>query len=189
MNNKDKTTLRIFTVVAFVLIILGLVLCVNYFFVPGIGIANIVANAILTLTFLIALWYLLMGYKIPSDKAFGVPLFMYAICVIAMISASSVSIATATPFIIASTSTIIIYCMVIAFNQKNVKLCTILFALILVSELGDGFFTMFLHSDSGVLAGGSVTATMNNIHIFVRSFMTTVFALCYFARRIRAKYE
>lgn len=177
----------IMLVCSYTLILAGLVLCLNYFFVPGVGTANIVANIALTLAFLATAWYMMMGYKKNSDFAFGIPLFAYAICIIVMNATATVSIATATPFITASMGTLIVYPIVIAFNQNRVKLCAILFAIMIVAELGHGFFTFFLYGPDGVMDGGSITATLNNIHIFVRGFMSSALAVSYSAKVVRSK--
>lgn len=187
-NNLNKKHLALL-IAAFVLILTGLLLCVNYFFVADIGVANIIANAALTVTFLSMIWYMLKGYKIPSDMAFAVPLFMYAFCIIIMNATSTVSISTATPFITASMGTMIVYPIVIAFNQKNVKACAILFAVMIVAELGHGFFTYFLYGPDGIIDGGSITATLHNVHIFVRGFLTSTLAICYSARRLHSKQQ
>lgn len=187
MKNYLSKGHRIFLICSFLLVLVGLLLCVNYFFVPGVGGANIVANIALALTFLAMVWYMLKGYKDPSDIAFGIPLFMYAFCVIVMNATATISISTATPYITASMGTMIVYPIVIAFNQKRAKLCTILFAIMIVAELGHGFFTFFLYGPDGIIDGGSIIATLNNIHIFVRSFMTSALALCYGAKTVRTK--
>lgn len=112
---------------------------------------------------------------------------MYAFCVIVMNATTTVSISSATPFITASLGTMIVYPIVLAFNQKRFKLCTILFAVMIIAELGHGFFIFFLYGPDGIINGGSLTETLNNIHIFVRGFMTSAFALCYGAKIVRSK--
>lgn len=174
-------------IASFVLISIGLLLCFNYFFVSDIGAANIIANIALALAFSATIWYMLKGYKNPSDVALGIPLFIYAACVIIMNATSTVSISTPTPFITASMGTIIVYPIVIAFNQKRIKLCTILFAIMIVAELGHGIFTYSLYGLDGIIDGGSITSTLHNIHIFVRSFMASTLAICYAARYIHSK--
>lgn len=187
MNNNITKKHPVLLIASFALVLIGLLLCFNYFFVADIGTANIIANVSLTLAFLAMIWYMLKGYKNPSDIAFGIPLFMYAFCVIVMNATSTVSISATTPFITAFMDILIVQSIVVAFNQKRVKLCTILLANIIVGELCLGFFTYFIFGPDGIIDGGSITATLNNIHIFVRGFMTSALALCYGARYLRSK--
>lgn len=187
MNTNLGKKYRILLIASFSLVLIGLLLCINYFFVSAGYIVNTLANISLTLSFLATIWYMLKGYKNPSDAAFGVPLFMYAFCIIVMNATATVSISTATPFITASMGTMIVYPIVIAFNQKRVKLCTILFAVMILAELGHGFFTFFLYGPEGIIKGGSIFDTLNNVHIFVRSFLTSAMALCYGAKIERSK--
>lgn len=187
MKNNLSKRFVILLIASFTLILIGLALCVNYFFVDNISPANIVANVALTLTFLAMIWYMLRGYKETSDLALNIPLFMYAGCVIVMNATTTVSISTATPFLTASMGTLIVYPIVIAFNQNRVKLCAILFAIMIIAELGQGFFTFVLYGPDGIIDGGSLTNTLNNVHIFVRGFITSALALCYRAKYLHKK--
>lgn len=185
MENNINNRHRIPLIISFCIVLIGLVLCANYFFVPEVGAANIVANVALVLTFLTTIWYIIKGYTLTSNASLGVPLFMYAACVIIMVSTATVSIDVATPFVTASFCTLIVYPMVIAFNQHRFKLCITLFGVMLLSELATSACVYFLYGPDGVIAGGSLTASLNNVHIFVRSFMTSALALCYVARHMR----
>lgn len=189
MDRQLSKTHIFLLVLNFFFIITCFVLCINYFFVTDIGIANIISNCSLIVAFLTTIWYMLIGYKIDADYAFCIPMFAYALSVIIMIAANTVAISKATPFITGSTSTIIAYSMIIAFNQNRPKLCLILFGICLLSELGQGFFTLFMHSAAGIINNGTISATMNNVHLFVRSFLTSTLALCYVARYLRLKKE
>lgn len=187
MENRTNRIYRIALILSFAWVLIGLALCINYFFVPGISLANIIANISLILAFLAVIWYMLMGYKLNSDAALGVPLFLYSACVIIMVATTTVSISETTPFITGAMCTAIVYPIVIAFQQKRTKLCAVMFALIIFTELAVGFGIYFNFAPSGVISSGDTSATMNNIHIFVRSFLTSAMALCYGAKCLRAK--
>lgn len=187
MENKITKTHKIFLIAYFVLTLIGLALCLNYFFVDGIKTTNIIANISLVIVFSVTIWYMLKGYKIESDYAFRIPMFAYSGCVIVMISTATISIPVATPYITASMCTMIVYPIIIAYNQEKVKLCTILFLVILVAELGHACFIFFLYGPEGVTNGGTLANTMNNIHIFVRTFLILALGLSYAARYLRLK--
>lgn len=191
MKHLTKTHLALL-ISSFVLIIIGLVLSFNYFFVKTITATEVVANIALVISFLVVGWYMVAGYKKRSDFVFGIPLFMYAACVIVMIATTFDNLDTvnkSAPFILASMGTMIVYPIVIAFNQRRVKLCLILFGIMICAEVLHGIFYFLLYRNAGVIEGGSLTETLRNIHVFVRSFLTSILALCYTAKIAKEKYD
>lgn len=187
MENRINKGYRVALILSFIWVLVGLALCINYFFVPGIDLAEIIANVSMILAFAAVVWYMLKGYKLSSDVALGIPLFMYAVCVIIMVSTTTVSISGATPFITAAMCSAIVYPIIIAFQQKRAKLCVALFALIIFTELAVAFGLYFTFAPEGILSDGSLTETLNNVHIFVRSFLTSALLLCYGARVLNRK--
>lgn len=187
MKRNLSLTHLILLVISFVTIVVGLVLCLNYYFVSDIDTADIVGNSATIMSLVTMLWYMLAGYKIERDGAFMAPLFSYSACALITVATASAAIHEATPFLTASMCTMIVYPVVIAYNQRRFKACTVLFAIMVVAEVCHGFVIFSMFGPEGVIDGGSITNTMNNVQIFVRSFMTSALALCYAARMGRLK--
>lgn len=185
MNNSANNKQQPFLVLSFVWVMLGLALCVNYFFVPGIKTAELIGNISTILAFFSTIWYMVWGYKNNSDLNFGIPLFMYSACVVVTISSMSVLLPETLPILVASMCVTITYPIIIAFNQSKRKLCMILFLIIIISEVAHSGIIFIMYGPKGVFNNGDIVATLHNIHIFVRTFMTSALALCYRAKSLR----